>query len=89
MTTHHLKIWPEFYSGVALSKKTFEVRRNDRDFKIGDTLVLAEWDPNVYNHPGGEPAYTGREVKVKVTYICDIRNIMSEDIVGMSIVVVK
>lgn len=40
---HHLKTWPEFLDAVGYGQKTFEVRRNDRDFKAGDRLVLREW----------------------------------------------
>lgn len=42
--------------------KTFEVRKNDRNFKVGDTLILREY----YNE---SREYTGRSVTVKVTHI--------------------
>ncbi len=44
--THELKIWPQYYCRVADGSKTFEVRKNDRGFQPGDTVVLKEFDPN-------------------------------------------
>lgn len=42
---HELKIWPQYYCRVADGSKTFEVRKNDRGFQPGDSVVLREWDP--------------------------------------------
>ena len=42
---HALKIYPEYYEAVKSGKKPFEVRKNDRDFKVGDILALNEFDP--------------------------------------------
>lgn len=42
---HDLKCWPKYYEYVASGDKTFEVRRNDRDFRVGDTLLLREYEP--------------------------------------------
>lgn len=60
--THTLKTWPEFYKAIVSGEKTFELRRNDRSFKVGDILVLQEYD-NVKSE------YTGNEIKKQVTYI--------------------
>lgn len=62
MTTHQLKTRPEYFDAVLASKKRFEVRRADRDFKVGDELILMEWDPD-------KEAYTGRTLTKRVTYI--------------------
>lgn len=62
MAIHHLKTWPEYYGEVHRLNKRFEVRKNDRDFKVGDTLILEEWNPQT-------ESYTGREFECKVTYI--------------------
>ena len=43
--THELKTWPEYYEAVRKGKKTFEVRKHDRNFKIGDWLWLACYNP--------------------------------------------
>ena len=40
---HRLKTWPVFYNQIEAGTKTFEVRRNDRDFQEGDILILDEW----------------------------------------------
>lgn len=42
--THFLKTWPQFFNDVRFGRKTFEVRKQDRDFQVGDLLVLQEWD---------------------------------------------
>lgn len=59
---HELKILPSFYAPILSGDKTFEIRKNDRDFKVGDTLILKEWD--------GE-GFTGSAVSVQVTYLTD------------------
>lgn len=57
---HELKIMPKYFDLVAKREKTFEIRRNDRDYQVGDTLVLKEW------YRG---KYTGRELTRYVNYI--------------------
>lgn len=37
---HKLKICKQFYNAVANGTKTFEIRKNDRGFKVGGTVVL-------------------------------------------------
>lgn len=58
--THELKILPKWYTDVESGKKNFEIRVNDRDYKVGDTLVLQEYDKG---------NYTGREITRKIQYI--------------------
>lgn len=61
---HELKTWSEYFVMVFMGRKTFEVRKNDRGFKIGDTLILQEGDLN-----GKEWIATGRTLARKVTSI--------------------
>lgn len=64
MKTHELKTHPEYYRAILDGIKRFEIRKNDRDFKVGDILQLHEYDPNT-----GQ--YTGEWTYVHVTYILD------------------
>ncbi|MEG7337555.1 DUF3850 domain-containing protein [Bacillus cereus] len=61
---HNLKINKVFFTPVLEQIKTFEIRKNDRDFHIGDKVILNEWDDE-------NQQYTGRNVKVEILYITD------------------
>lgn len=67
MTTHELKCWPEPFSAILGGSKTYELRRADRPFKVGDRLRLMEFVTFVNWDDRGR--YTGREVLVEVTYL--------------------
>jgi hypothetical protein len=62
MQTHELKSWPEYFTMVMSDLKLFELRYNDRDFKVGDRVVLEEFRPGV-------GTYTGRKQEIEITYI--------------------
>ena len=59
---HDLKTWPVYFRRVFSGDKTFEVRKDDRDFQIGDFLNLKEYNPDTNE-------YTGKSVSVYITYI--------------------
>lgn len=60
---HELKTYPKYFQEtIEGSNKPFEIRKNDRNFQVGDVLLLKEWD-NI--------KYTGREVGAMVRYILD------------------
>lgn len=61
---HKLKTIQPYFDDVDLGGKTFEVRKNDRNFKVGDFMVLQEWKMN-------KSCYTGNEVKTIITYVLD------------------
>lgn len=63
--THDLKIYPEFFSAVCTGVKRAELRKNDRDYRVGDTLHLRET-------PRGSCHQTGEFINVKITHIADV-----------------
>jgi hypothetical protein len=60
--THKLKTWTEFYRRIVSREKKFELRKNDRDYQVGDILILQEYFPNLEK-------YSGEETAVRVVYI--------------------
>lgn len=42
MKLHILKIKEEYYMGVIAGEKTFELRKNDRDYKDGDLIHFVD-----------------------------------------------
>lgn len=64
MSKHRLKTVQPYFDDVLNGKKTFEVRKNDRGFAVGDSLVLEEYVPM------GE-GYTGQAIIREVTYVLD------------------
>ncbi len=57
---HGLKILPKYYEAVATGNKNFEVRKNDRNFKVGDYVYLKEFENR---------RYTGRGAFRVITYV--------------------
>lgn len=45
MKSHYLKTNAEYFDAVKSGEKTFELRINDRNFQIGDLLILMRTDP--------------------------------------------
>ncbi len=56
---HDLKILPKYF----VRAKSFELRKKDRDFQVGDIVVLREWDK--------ESGYTGRQSTHIIQYILE------------------
>lgn len=42
---HELKTWGSLFDDILAGRKTFEVRFNDRDYRVGDILSLMRYDP--------------------------------------------
>lgn len=60
--THALKTWPEYYKLIVSGEKPFELRKDDRPFVVGDTLILQEFNPE-------KNEYTGKESEFNIGYI--------------------
>lgn len=64
---HTLKSWVGLFEPILTGIKTHDLRVMDRDYKVGDILLLQEYEPM-------ERRYTQREVWVRVTYITSSRH---------------
>lgn len=62
MTEHVCKSWPVFFQAIRNGYKTHDLRKKDRNFKVGDTIILQEYDPF-------HGKYTGQECVAEITYI--------------------
>lgn len=56
------KAWPEYFQKILDGVKTYDLRLADFECKVGDILVLKEWDPKTKQ-------FTGRIVEKTVTYV--------------------
>lgn len=56
---HNLKIEPIYFKQQIKASKPYEIRLNDRDFKVGDIICLEEFDNN----------YTGKFIHVEILSI--------------------
>jgi len=68
MDMHELKIDPEYFQAIKDGKKTFELRKNDRDYKEGDILHLREWTK--------KEGYSGQNLIMRVIYILKISSFL-------------
>lgn len=72
MTRHVLKLNDRYYDAVANGIKTFEIRKNDRNYKVGDTLALLKVndDGEYLTYPDHNLGMNlNYEIEVAVTYI--------------------
>lgn len=46
--THELKIQPKYFAEVIHNNKRFEIRKYDRDYQVGDFLLLREFENGEY-----------------------------------------
>lgn len=71
--THLLKTWPSVFPDIDSGAKTVEIRRNDRDFRVGDHLALLEYDPDARTVNDDQievvGRYTGRTCERLITHV--------------------
>lgn len=70
MKIHELKTDPDVYDAVASGLKTFEIRKDDRGFQVGDALLLRKTLHSGERMKQGMPlVYTGHSIQVNVSHI--------------------
>ena len=73
---HKLKIEPKYFNAVKRGVKSFEIRKNDRGFEVGDQFILQQYE-------NGE--YTGAEVWGYICYVTDFEQKDSYVVFGLDI----
>lgn len=74
MTTHKLKTLQPWFEEVWDREKRFEIRLNDRDFQVGDRLLLRLYDP--------ETGYGFREIDACIrTVLIDVPGVKDGHVV--------
>ena len=101
---HELAISPEQFDAVAQDIKPFAVCKNDKPFKVGDVLLLCEWEHEKRVKDRGFAAYgfppdflkkgwvemsSGRETRKVITYILDDPDYVKEGYVILGLAPVK
>lgn len=83
---HSLKLDTKWFDAVAEGFKRFEIRYNDRDYHVGDRLVLQE----IEHGPDGKMDCTGRLIVAQVVFMLTAEEFpqgLKEGYVILSIVV--
>ncbi|MFP7215891.1 DUF3850 domain-containing protein [Lactococcus garvieae] len=93
MKTHELKLDIKYFDEVKSGKKNFEIRKNDRDFKVGDILVLKAFNEGFYAQKGSSWHTMGSDccfyteeqadtIKVKVVSVLKPRTVNAKKYYG-------
>lgn len=93
---HELKCYPEYFEALVSGKKSFEIRKNDRGFQVGDYIALNEYRPDEdpYALPNGEKpfsrradngSYSGEHLLFEITYILDNKQLLPPGYVALSL----
>lgn len=59
---HKVKSWSHFFDAIVRGDKLHDLRKNDRNYNVGDTLILERYDIQ-------KGDYTGEQCEVLVTYM--------------------
>jgi len=81
MNLHELKTVDPFFNDVWRGYKRFEIRKNDRNFQVGDFLLLRE-----FNSSMGQ--YLKRELLCKIIYIYE-GDYLSKNYVILGIIIIE
>ena len=59
---HQIRLSPKYFDDVESGRKSFELQKNDRGYKVGDVLEMLEFK---------DGSHTGRAMGAEVTYFLD------------------
>lgn len=69
MMRHALKCWPESFEALWGGLKSYEIRKTDRNYQVGDSLQIMEWIAGGMDGLFGGDYYTGRVIGANVIHI--------------------
>lgn len=75
---HALKQIQPYFDDVISGRKTFEIRKNDREYSVGDLIALNEYDKE-------KQTYTGNSCLCYIDYILNDNEYCKDGYVVMSI----
>lgn len=76
---HNIKCLTQFFERIRSGQKTFEIRKNDRDYQVGDSLNIMEYNPEVPDFPHTAMA----TIKADIVYVSSF--MQKEDYVVLGI----
>ena len=95
---HAVKCLPDYFKALKDGSKTFEVRKKDRPYRVGDFLAVNEFIPESIDPyddfmemqpPDAQKAdgglYTGENLIFKITYILSDKEFCREGMVILGI----
>ena len=96
---HEVKCWPRFFNALLDGSKPFEVRKNDRPYRVGDILAVNEYVPDSedpYDDFGQLPLskderrvntgrYSGRGALFEITYVLEDKEFCRERMVILGV----
>jgi hypothetical protein len=71
MPQHKLKCWTALLRDIWNGKRRFDIRKNDQNFEVGDTILLQEYFPD-------KDQYGNIEIECRISYILNDAYILSE-----------
>lgn len=64
MTKHEVKSWPDYFATLKSGARNFDLRRADRHYKVGDLMIISEFDDRLGK-------FTGEKLERKITFVLE------------------
>jgi hypothetical protein len=82
--THRVKLNTKFFDRVISGQKTFEIRKNDRDYQVGDRLSMyPHHEPKItFTYPGMER----RNIEADITYMSTFEQKEGYVVLGIKVI---
>ncbi|CAK1240828.1 DUF3850 domain-containing protein [Fructobacillus cardui] len=93
MKIHELKLDEKYFDLVRNGTKTFEIRKNDRDYRVGDLLALSRYDSKLKSYrqntfflkPGVvDSVHEADTIFKRVSYVTDFEQKDGYVVLGLS-----